>query len=368
MRVLQIIWSLRRGGAEKVCVDLSRGLWAKGHQVAIATLADVNEWRDIDASFETIPVLPGRFPRWRKEILPLAIRLGRVINIFAPDIVHTHCLASTVAAWLSGHPPQVVTIHGTRSEPIGPRTGFLGNFNRFLFRCSVRRFPALIVATTPESIPRIRTILGVDVSRVRNIWNGVDVEKFWKRRERRVSPAKLEIGMVGSLVRAKNHEFAIQGLRAIREKGRCAILRICGEGPQRPFLEGMVSHFRLRNSVVFEGVVRDIPSFLWSVDVFWMTSHYEGHPIALLEAMAAGAPCIVTDVPGLGSFVREWQCALIVPASDPGELASATLRMWADPAYAESLADRAHDLVSRHFTAGKMVDGYERLYGLAKQS
>lgn len=364
MRILQVIWSLRRGGAERVCIDLSHELCVRGHKVAIAMLADVNEWDEIlhENSVETIPVSPGRSPRWRTEFLTVAIRLGRVLSIFDPDIVHTHCEASTIVGWLSGYPPNITTIHGTHTEPIGSRIDLFGKLNRYLYRRSIERVPAYIVSVTPEAIPRICKALDMNTDRIRTIWNGIKVDPLTSGSDKQEHYSCLKLGMVGSLIPQKNHELAIRGMRALRDKGVDARLHICGEGSHRPSLESLVSQLDLREFIIFKGVCTDIPSFLCKIDIFWMTSHYEGHSIALLEAMAAGIPSIVTDVPGFALLTRLWKCAVVVPANDSEALAMATLRLVENQNEAKHLSARSRDLVQSLFTVERMVDEYEALY------
>jgi glycosyltransferase involved in cell wall biosynthesis len=368
MRILQVIWSLRRGGAERVCIDLSQGLQKRGHKVAIAILADVNEWEDIfsEDSIEVISVSPGRFPRWRTEFLSVAECLSQVFNTLAPDIVHTHCLSSTVAAWLSGWPPHIVTLHGTRSEPIGDKTGLSAMLNRFFFKRSIKQNPAYIVTPDSESIPRIQKILGVEANRIRTIQNGIDVEMGGKAREKekQLSSPELNIGMVGSLIPVKNHEFAILGLRAMHDKGVIAALHICGEGKLRSSLERLAYELNLKQFVTFRGMCNDISSFLSSVDVFWMTSYYEGHSIALLEAMASGIPSVVTNVPGLRSFANYRGFSIIVPLEDSEALAAATLNLWKSKGIYREVSLRASSAAVKEFSIDRMVREYENVYRL----
>ena len=365
MKIAQLIWSLRRGGAEKACLDISGELIRRGHDVSIITLSPVHEWNDegcgAHSGVRAVPMFRDRAPRWREDLPLLSWRLRQHLRTLQPAVVHSHCLASTIASFMAGCPPHIATLHGARSAPLGGAGRPADILNRMLYRQAVFSRPAILTVTTREAVPLACQRLRLSSSRVRVIPNGVDLASGLPG-PGTVDRGACRVGMVGSLIEVKNHVFAVEVLRALRDMGIDASLAICGEGRLRERLVDQICTLRLEDHVHLLGQCADVGSFLRSIDVFWMTSLSEGHSIALLEAMAAAVPCVVVDTPGLGAFAREWDCALVVPAGDVQALAEATACLLRDHGWAREMAWRGYSVVRTHFTLKRTVEEYEQLY------
>ncbi len=100
--------------------------------------------------------------------------------------------------------------------------------------------------------------------------------------------------------------------------------------------------------MVFAGQVGDVPKLLSQADVFVLPSLSEGLPIAMLEAMAAGVPCVVTDI---GLPVEKGKTALVVPPGDFKSLASATNRLLRDEKLAKTLSENALKKIRAEFSS-----------------
>jgi glycosyltransferase involved in cell wall biosynthesis len=105
-----------------------------------------------------------------------------------------------------------------------------------------------------------------------------------------------------------------------------------------------------------------VPRLLASCDLFVLPSLYEGLPLSLLEAMAAGRPVVATDVAGSNEVVRHAESGLLVPPADPVALADAIRRILADPAQAERLARAGQGRVQREFSVERTVRGVDAVY------
>ena len=121
------------------------------------------------------------------------------------------------------------------------------------------------------------------------------------------------------------------------------------------------------DSVIFLGTRRDLPDLFRAMDVFAFPSLWEGFPIALLSAMAAGLPVIVTPVGGVPEVVKDGINGVIVPAGDPAALAAAIRRIHEDPVGASVLGGAAaatiRERYSHRTTAHRIMEIYERVLG-----
>ncbi len=116
---------------------------------------------------------------------------------------------------------------------------------------------------------------------------------------------------------------------------------LVGSGPLEEELRGLAATAGLHDAVVFTGMRDDVPELLPGFDVFVLSSRYEGLPIALLEAMAAGIPPVVTRVGGIPEVVVDGHDGILVDAGAPDELARAVALLLDDPAYARRLGAAA---------------------------
>jgi glycosyltransferase involved in cell wall biosynthesis len=182
----------------------------------------------------------------------------------------------------------------------------------------------------------------------RVIPNGIDLDRF-----RAVPPRQaarpFTILTVARLEPQKNPELLADSVAALPF---AAQLLIAGEGRLRGSLSG-------RPRVTLLGSRTDIPELLAEADVFALASDYEGHPIALMEAMAAGLPVVATAVGGVPEIVGD--AGLLVPPRDGAALAAAFTRLREDSELRAELGRRAWERAAS-FSAANMVRAYETLF------
>jgi glycosyltransferase involved in cell wall biosynthesis len=158
--------------------------------------------------------------------------------------------------------------------------------------------------------------------------------------------AKL-IVCVGRLCDQKNQSALIQAAARVLRKVPGVYVALLGDGPDRSSLREL-SDKLIAGHVLFPGHSDPIP-WLAAADVFVLPSTLEGLPGALIEAMAAGLPCIATDIPGNRELVRDGDTGSLVPVGSPEALAHAIEIMLTDRPFAERCAKAAYDLVVREY-------------------
>jgi glycosyltransferase involved in cell wall biosynthesis len=155
---------------------------------------------------------------------------------------------------------------------------------------------------------------------------------------------------VGRLSGEKGHADFLRSIARVRECGPSFTVRalIVGDGPERARLEALCSKLRLCDTVRFLGYQRRVQPYYQLADVFVLSSHRDGTPNVVLEAMASGVPLICTRVGGVPELAAENVHAVMVPAKDPNILAGAILRVLQDRALASRLAHSAYRVVHYH--------------------
>ena len=112
----------------------------------------------------------------------------------------------------------------------------------------------------------------------------------------------------------------------------------------------------------FLGVRADVPAILNASDLFVLSSRWEGNPMSVMEALAAGLPVVSTAVGGVPELVCEGETGLLVPSEDAGALAQALQALVDDPAQRQAMGDAARQRAVARFDIRHTVRGYEQLY------
>jgi glycosyltransferase involved in cell wall biosynthesis len=189
----------------------------------------------------------------------------------------------------------------------------------------------------------------------RVILTGFPVEKFaaaGKARGRKYAVT----GTVARFVPVKGIEVLIEAFSFAGGKGR---LLLVGAGPEEGRLRALSERLRVSGSVEFPGFRRDIPQVLAGMDVFVISSFSEGLPTSLLEAMASGCACVVTDI---GLPVKDTETGLVVPAGDSRALGRALERLWKDDGLRARLGAGAHRFALANCTQELAAEKHERLF------
>lgn len=216
---------------------------------------------------------------------------------------------------------------------------------------------------------------GCDPDRVGLIYNGVGLENLGRPVDRAavlgplgVDPDGLVIIVVASLIGYKGHREVLQALAMAagdlpRDWTLLCVGRDEGEGAA---LGRQVRDLGLERNVRFLGARTEIPELLGASDISILASHEEGFSNAIIEAMAAGLPLVVSDVGGNAEAVIDGITGLVVPPRDPASLSSAIRRLARDPQLRARMGAAGRDRAESRFTLAACVDCYETLYrGLA---
>jgi glycosyltransferase involved in cell wall biosynthesis len=192
----------------------------------------------------------------------------------------------------------------------------------------------------------------------RVIPNGVDLARFSLSRE----PVRGRIVMVGRLAPPKRPDLALRALARVRERAPEAELWIVGDGPLRAETEQLAGELGVAGAVRFLGHRDDVPELLATAECALLASDYESHPLAAVEAMAAGVGIAATDVGGTGELVRPGETGALSAKGDVEGLAHSVELVLAQPAELGAAARRiAEAELSLDTMVGRLVALYDVL-------
>jgi glycosyltransferase involved in cell wall biosynthesis len=355
MRILLVVHSLRRGGAERIVLDLARSLQNRGHLVEIAALLAVNEFPDESEALNVEFFAPADTYRWPASVPQFARNLCDAAQRFKPDVVQIHSpTAAVVAAW-AGLRCAMYVLHGygAITRPFSVKSWLA----RQLDSWASRRLGRNVVTVAPGMRKVAARYLGLPISVVRCIPNGIELKRFPLSR-RPKTPVPL-ILMVGTLAWVKHPELGVDAMKALLGIMPSAQLQLAGDGPMRSELESCISSAGLSGNVVLLGRRVDVPELMAKADLLWHLSESEGLPLVVAEAMATGLPVVAHDVRGLRDIVRNGITGFLVTFGDQQALIAQTIHLLNDRALYDSFAQRGREHVENYFTADRMVLEHE---------
>lgn len=170
-------------------------------------------------------------------------------------------------------------------------------------------------------------------------------------RPARTPGGPLQLVMVGRLVPAKGPLLLLQAVERVRRQGIAVALTLIGDGPERGELEAFVQQHGMTDVVTLTGGLNHDQTLerVADADLFVLASFAEGIPVALMEAMGLGVPCISTYIAGIPELIHHDRDGILVPAGSVDELADAILRLARDPALRHQFAKAARDHVMREY-------------------
>lgn len=340
--VALFISALRRGGSERVLVNLAEYLLDQGVCVTM-----VNQYEGLDE----YQLSPG-VRRIYSEITPEETGRSRMVNFLRrffklrgiwkkerPDVILSFIGKNNLMTLLTASFLKVPVVVSVRGEP---EEEYYSRLLRFLAR-TFFRFAAGVVFQTksaeeffPEPVRKKAVILNnpLNPSFVRPRFEG-------KR--------KKEINAVGRIDANKNHEMLVRAFAGLAEDYPEYRLVIYGNGECREPLTDLVRDMGLQDRIQFPGAVNDVADRIYESSVFVLTSFSEGMPNTLIEAMCMGLPVISTDCPcgGPAELIKDGENGLLVPPGDTDALEKALRRLLSDEESAERMGKNGAKLLEK---------------------
>jgi glycosyltransferase involved in cell wall biosynthesis len=364
MRVLHVITTMDRGGAENHLFELVKGQIGRGLDVAVAYLKGDGYWasplRDLGARVEPLQLMRYGDPG------PV-FRLRRLIKDWRPDLVHAHMPPAELYARLAllgdGSIPFVISKHN--DEPFYRGVGQLA-LGRWVARRAVRMI-AISDAVRSYHAPRLK----LQHNKFAVIHYGIDVAPYaavdaetcrairvgWG-----IQPGEWVIGTVARLSVQKALHVLLEAYATYRKRqSRPARLVFVGRGALEHDLKLTAARLNIAGDVVWAGYREDIPAVMNAFDAFALTSVYEGFGLVLLEAMAAGRPVIATAVSAVPEIVQANVTGLLCGSGDHACIGAAMVQLE-DPGERARLGSAGNIRVIEQFPVERMVTRTISLY------
>ncbi|HTJ86325.1 MAG TPA: glycosyltransferase [Terriglobales bacterium] len=359
LRILHVTPTLTAGGAEHMATHLMVGL-SKSHAVGAVGL--------FPAAHSAVErrLAEADIPRWhlnkRAGFDPrMFASLNRAFREFRPDVVHTHMAVQRYVFPVVLRHRTVVAIHTVHNLAEHETDAFGRWVHRFAFRNRV-----LPIGISQEVSASVQRIYGMECKAV--IPNCIPVENYRHKPEERIrwraenglSSDAIVFTCVGRLEPQKNPLLLLQAFAELKYSH--AHLVLSGDGSLREQLKAYVKAQKLGDRVHLLGKQNNVPNILAASDVFVLSSNWEGNPLAVMEAMAAGLPVIATQVGGVPELVQSGDQGFLVPAGDCIRFTGAMKALIDSAETRHAMGRAAQTRAMREFKVERMVEGYANLY------
>ncbi len=338
-----------------------------------ATCAEESHWVD---EVRRNDICLAFLPELTREIAPLRdlMALVKMINFIRRgkfDIVHTNSSKAGIlgrfAAALAGTRAILHTVHGWPYHEYmsGIRKRVYVNLERI-----AGEFTDRIIAVSELNVKKglkfgigrrdkyciIRS--GIDMNNFRK--SEIDAER--QKGKWKISPSARVVGTVTRLSRQKAPVDFVRMANEILKRNSEVTFLLVGDGPLRQETEDLVRDLGISNKVLLTGFRDDIPELLAMMDVFVLTSLWEGLPRVLPQAMAMGLPVVATCVDGVPEAVQHGRNGFLVQPGDFHSAAEYVLQLLEDKSLAQAMGKEGRQMVYPEFCVREMVSRTEHLY------
>ncbi|MFQ5772741.1 MAG: glycosyltransferase family 4 protein [bacterium] len=372
IRILHIITNLPIGGAQdntlltaerldrkKFDVSLmcsSEGVWVRrALQLTDLRIIFVDELtRKIQPVFDIIAM-------WR---------MFRIIKQGHYTIVHTHSskpgLLGRIAAQLAKVPIIIHTIHGFPfNEFMNPIVKYFYIYiERFLSKISDR-----IITVSKLNLEKAVKLRIANRTKFVNVYSGIDFDKFdlkidieAKKQELGLLNGEKIVGMVGRFSKQKSPLDFIKAIPEVLKENHNVRFILVGDGELKQEMYKLAEKLGIDSRLMFLGFRDDVPELLQILDVFVLTSLWEGLGRSLTEAMYTGRPVVATKVEGVPELVKDGETGILVQPKDIHSIANGIQKLLRDEKKAIQLGKAAKQRNSHDFDAERMVADLENVY------
>jgi len=375
-RVLHIITRLIVGGAQENTMYTADLLDRSRYKVEIISGPQtgsegslIEEVRARDIPLELIPELV-------REIDPVSdcialLKLYKTIRKNKYSIVHTHSskagILGRLAAWLAGTPIIIHTVHGwSFHDHMSP---LIRKIYIYLERFIAHFTDVLIVVTNRDinkgilnKIGRQEKYLLIRSAIPMDEFQRVDTDRSAIRVEFNIPEHAPVLGNVGRFSAQKNPLDWIKVAGLVKTAVPDCHFLLVGDGPLRADVENHIRNLGLQDCIMLTGLRRDVPRLMSAMDVFLLTSLWEGLPRVIPQAMLNGLPVIVTGVDGSNEAIEDGVTGFVCDPGDINSLADRCIELLKYPDRRSAMSSHASEFAKREFDLNNMINKIENIY------
>lgn len=353
LRVVHVVDSMKLGGVQTLLLSVLPRLADMDIDCTLAVLHGPGRFSEAFAA-RGIPPRHLAASRWDPRI---SWRLRGLLRAEAPEIVHAHGAPSCLFSEWARPARLVEHLHHIR--------GGGGRSQQWIERARYRRCDMLLACSRAAADSVVTPV------ETRILYNGIDPARFRppdaaERAEARkrfaIAPDDFLLGMTGRITVDKGQRRVCEALHACRDRYPQLRLLLAGSGPEVSALKAWCTDHGLADRVHFAGFQHDVLPVLHALDAYVMASDAEGFPVALLEAMGTGLPCLVSDFSSAREIVVDGENGLSFQRGDTRHLVEAIADCVESPHKRLEWGAAARKTVMQGFTLDQTVALFAATY------
>lgn len=330
------------GGGEKWHLEMAIRLFQNGFKVVVCAAPESRLFqRAISAGIPVYGFNIGNFGF-------LNLRLRKKLTAFFVEHSVKHLILNLPAdlkcAGLAAKQARVSDIVYRRGSAIAVKNSL---FNQYLFKNVVHRIIANSKETKRTILTNNRNLIAAE--KIHVIYNGIDIKRFDEQvvEEKTTNNDKIIIGNLGRLEPQKNQMFLLHVLKRVRAQGVNAMLRIGGSGRLENELQTEIQKLELSSYVEMPGFIDDVKSFMTQIDIFALSSLWEGFGYVLIEAQACYKPVVAFNVSSNPEVLTKG--GVLVPVNDEEAFAQAIIDLSNNKRKAKEIGKDGRSFVTECF-------------------
>jgi glycosyltransferase involved in cell wall biosynthesis len=343
MKILHIIPNLKKGGAERLVIEIVRG-FIQNNSIEIKLILFENKMEyNVSGIASHIEIVPAsvNLSILKKNRLEIST-LQNAIEKFQPDVIHSHLFEAEIvsrscyypkAKWFSHGHDRMRSFSKLRLTDLTNKRTWTNFFEKnYLFNRYKKNGGNHFIAISEDILDFLKGILTSDLKHISLLHNAINIQQF-SAKEKVETPKENNtcyLISIGRLDANKNHAFLLEAVAQLKSMGLSVLLRIVGEGDQRVTLEKTIERSKLENEVLLLGMQDNVEIFLWESDIYVHSAITEGFGLTLLEAMASGLPVVSLDGGGNKELLIEGKNGFLIKEHDPVQFAQRIAYLWGE--------------------------------------
>jgi glycosyltransferase involved in cell wall biosynthesis len=371
MKKILYILEATSGGTQKHVIDIAKKIDKSEFQIDIIYSLNRNKSFKEEASylFNKMYGLPIKRGASLSDITNI-LRIRKIINQNKYDIVHCHStkagFVGRIAAFLSHHKNIVYSPHGFMFCDTRIKTKRLLYLKLEKYLGYITKKLIAVSGSERDLAIQHNIVPDKKITTINNSIDPLDFSNFNyvnRVREKLLNQnSEIVLGTVGRLYYQKDPITLIKSFKIINEKYPNTKLVMVGDGPLEGECIELIKKLSIESKVKLEGFQKDSRAFYKMFDLFVLSSHYEGMPYALLEAMSMGIPAVGTDVIGIKDLIIHGETGYLVPEEDYNEFAKAVIRLLDNPDILSTLSINARNRANLNFNFNEGIINYQNFY------
>ena len=372
MKIVHIIPSLKKGGAERLCLDICNALSkVERIQVRLITFSYINEYSFLTEGIDW-KVIPAnvKLSIFRKNQYYIS-ELQNAINEFKPNIIHTHLFEAEIisrfchypsAKWFSHCHDNMVQFRNISPANFLSKQALTNYYEKkvLLYRYKINEGNHFIAISKDTEAyfketakPYLVTLLP----------NAIDYHKFHNPKPENKPGNILRLVNIGSFIETKNQGFLLKVASILKKRSIPFELHLLGDGAKKTALEIRAKNFGL-GRVFFHGLVDRVEEILWESHIYVHSALSEGLSLTTLEAMAAGLPVVTLDGKGNRDLIIQGKNGFMIFEQDAQQFANKIIEIWQNKTLFKEMSVFAQEFARKY----DIKDYVDRLLEVYKQA